>query len=153
MMFHRSTVSLVAAGFCVLVVGTSVLAETGSDRDAKIIASRLVELVGKDAQSCGLVRLGMPFQSAWQCATAQDEAGASFWLAREAQPVDSRVWYIVARSRDGRRYWIFYTSNDDGQLEFKPSFTISECARKFTEENLGTPWCGPNELVKSPPPK
>ena len=95
------------------------------------IRTKMQELVGPTAVNCGLLERGGNLHSAWKCAQDADREGRPFWLAAEGQRTDSAVWHIVARRPDGKRYVVFYTSNNYGQPEFDPYFGVTDCTEPF----------------------
>jgi hypothetical protein len=113
-------------------------------QDESVIAKKMSVLAGKDAHVCGLVRQGESLKNGWQCAKSQDSKRSPFWLAVAGHSVDSQVWHIIARSVSGKRYVVFYSSNDSGEPGFEPSFTITECREPFrlTKASLFVLRCG-----------
>jgi len=115
------------------------------DPNERAIEGRLTHLAGEDAVACGLVRQGQDPTAAWRCAQESDAARRPFWLAVEGRPTDSAVWHAVTRSTSGRRFVIFYTSNNHGGREFEPHFSEHECSEafQFFPERMFTLRCGP----------
>lgn len=122
-----------------------VVAEEPGQSEAAI-RGKMLELAGSSAVDCGLIKRGAELRGPWKCARGADRAGKAFWLGLEGARTDSAVWHLVARGPNGKRYVIFYTSNNYGQMEFKPDFTITECNEPFQlfRDSLFILRCGPD---------
>jgi hypothetical protein len=116
------------------------------EQNKAAIRAKMSELAGTAAVNCGLLERGGPLASAWKCAQAADSAKKPFWLALEESRTDSAVWLAVARGPNGKRYAIFYTSNEYGQMDFKPHFTVTVCNEPFQlfEDSMFILRCGPD---------
>ena len=101
------------------------------DQNEVAITEKLTALTGKEAIICGLVRKEQNPSEAWRCAENNDLTGKPFWFAMEDWPTDAAIWHIIARTASGKRYVIFYTSNNSGQSQFAPKFGEYECNEPF----------------------
>lgn len=115
-------------------------------QDTTAIRIKMLEWTGSSSVSCGILERGDDLAPAWKCAQAADRSNKPFWLALEGLRTDSAVWHMVARGPSGKRYVIFYSSNNAGQREFKPHFTITDCNEPFQlfEDSLFILRCGPD---------
>lgn len=127
-----------------LSISHAIAEEPGQNETA--IRTKMLELTGPSATNCGLLERGSPLRPAWKCAQKADRAGKPFWLALEGHRTDSAVWHAVARGPGGKRYVIFYTSNNAGQMEFEPHFTVTDCNEPFQlfKDSLFILRCGPD---------
>src|SRR5690348_1942809 len=110
------------------------------------IRAEMLKLAGPTAIQCGFLKRGGALRPAWKCAQRADHAGKPFWLVLEGVQTDSTVWHAIARGSSGKRYVIFYTSNDFGQMKFEPHFTVTDCNEPFElfENDLFILRCGPD---------
>src|SRR5690348_7247399 len=113
-------------GMLLLVANSAASQAAGNPNEAAII-QKMSDLIGPNAQHCGLIKRGQSVRQGWLCAKSFDSKGAAFWLAAEDLQTDSAVRHIIARSASGKRYVIFYTSNKWGQPQFEPSFSVQLC--------------------------
>ena len=120
-------------------------AELPEENEAAI-RSKMRELAGPTAVACGLVDRKAALAAAWRCAKRADKAAQPFWLAVIGHRTDSAVWHLIARDQSGKRYVIFYTSNNSGQPEFEPHFGVTACNEPFQlfEDSLFRLRCGPD---------
>jgi hypothetical protein len=110
------------------------------------IRAKMLELAGPTAIQCGLLRRGQRLEPAWKCAQIADKSQKPFWLAVEGYRFDSAVWLAIARGPGGKRYRVFYSSNDAGEADFAPSFHITDCHERFQlfRKSLFFMRCGPD---------
>jgi hypothetical protein len=129
-----------------LLTGPETRASQPLQQDQSAIVVKMTELAGPHAVSCGLVDLAHPFEAAWECAQAADRRSKPFWLAAEGHRTDSAVWLAIARNASGKRYVVFYTSNESGQQSFEPSFNVTPCLEPFqlVRKSLFFLRCGPD---------
>ena len=134
---------LIATSFLALLLPTACSAQ---DPNEAAITQRLTNLAGDKAIACGTVRVTQDPAAAWRCAKSSDISQKPFWLAIEEHPTDSAVWQIITRTGTGKRYVIFYTSNNYGQPQFDPYFGEYECAEQFYffPGEMFTLRCGPD---------
>jgi len=124
---------------------SSAVAET-PEQNIVAIRAKMLELTGSSAIECGLVQFGDSSRAPWQCAQDADKIGRPFWFALEGRRTDSAIWRLLLRAPSGKRYVVFYTSNDQGQPEFVPHFDVTECHRPFkpVENTFFGVNCGPD---------
>ncbi len=110
------------------------------------IRAKMLELAGPASLNCGLLSHGSRLRPAWKCAQAADKAQKPFWLAVEGRCTDSDVWLAIARGSDSKRYVIFYTSNEAGESQFEPHFSVTTCDERFMlfKNSLFMLRCGPD---------
>jgi hypothetical protein len=116
------------------------------DQNKVAIRNKMLELAGPTALDCGLLPQGSRLRKAWKCAQAADEARKPFWLAVEGRRTDSDVWLAIGRGTDSKRYVIFYTSNEAGESQFEPHFSVTACDEPFMlfKNSLFMLRCGPD---------
>jgi hypothetical protein len=116
------------------------------DQNQVAIRVKMLELAGPTAINCGLLSNGSRMRPAWKCAQAADKARRPFWLAVKGQRTDSDVWLAIARGSDSKRYQVFYTSNEAGESQFKPHFSVTACNEPFMlfKSSLFMLRCGPD---------
>ena len=64
------------------------------------IQEAIQQVVPPSAHSCGYVPLGESRIDSARCIQESEQAGRSYWVASQAQGIDSQVWEVVYRSED-----------------------------------------------------
>jgi hypothetical protein len=130
----------------VLALAPGFVSAEHPEENETAMRAKMLELAGPGALQCGLVERKAALAAAWQCAREAEESAKPFWLAVIGHRTDSAVWHLIARDRSGKRYVIFYTSNNSGQPEFEPHFGVIACNEPFhlVEDSLFRLRCGPD---------
>lgn len=86
----------------------------------------VLQLVPKGLRSCGFVRLGADRRAAMQCVEHAERHGLAYWVASEAQGIDSHVWVVVLKRVGSASQLLLDSYGWEGTPHRRPRFTVSQ---------------------------
>ena len=82
---------------------------------------------------CGFVPLGADRREALNCIEFAERHGLPYWVASQAQGIDSQVWLVVLRATDGNSQLLLDSYDGQARRPQQPRFTVTKLACESIE--------------------
>ena len=95
---------------------------------AERFQSKLGEMAGRNARSCGLAALNQPPEESASCARSALSTHTPFMVGFQLQGIDSQIWEGLTMSKSGDARFVRFDSDPSGGAWFShPRVMVEHC--------------------------
>ncbi|OWQ85732.1 hypothetical protein CDN99_21905 [Roseateles aquatilis] len=88
--------------------------------------STVLGIVPNSSRDCGFVALGADPSAALKCVEHAERHQLAYWVASEAQGIDSHVWVVVLKDADGASQLLLDSYGWETSASRRPRFGVTE---------------------------